>query len=74
MIIIEEQFRRIDGCFPKQRGNVAVSNLDVLNAIRDGFFLRPGRTGSCASSSLLSWEAFAWFGQRDASICRGTRG
>jgi transposase len=33
MTITEEQFRRIEGCFPKQRGNVAVSNLDVLNAI-----------------------------------------
>lgn len=33
MIITEEQFRRIEHCFPKQRGNVAVSNLNVLNAI-----------------------------------------
>ncbi len=33
MIITEEQFRRIEDCFPKQRGNVAVSNLDVPNAI-----------------------------------------
>lgn len=33
MTITEEQFRRIEGCFPRQRGNVAVSNLDVLNAI-----------------------------------------
>ncbi len=33
MVITEEQFRRVEGCFPKQRGNVAVSNLDVLNAI-----------------------------------------
>lgn len=33
MEIIEEQFRRIEGCFPKQRGNVKISNLDVLNAI-----------------------------------------
>ncbi len=33
MMITEEQFRRTEGCFPKQRGNVAISNLDVLNAI-----------------------------------------
>ena len=32
-MITEEQFQRIEGCFPKQRGNVAISNLDVLNAI-----------------------------------------
>jgi transposase len=33
MMITEEQFRRIEGCFPTQRGNVSLSNLDVLNAI-----------------------------------------
>ena len=33
MIITEEQYRRIEGCFPTQRGNVSISNLDVLNAI-----------------------------------------
>jgi transposase len=33
MTITEEQFQRIESCFPKQRGNVAASNLDVLNAI-----------------------------------------
>src|SRR3970040_1168451 len=33
MTITEEQFRRIEGCFPTQRGNVKVSNRDVLNAI-----------------------------------------
>ena len=33
MVITDEQFRRIEGCFPVQRGNVSVSNLDVLNAI-----------------------------------------
>ena len=33
MTITEEQFRRIEGLFPKQRGNVSISNLDVLNAI-----------------------------------------
>src|SRR5690554_542104 len=33
MVITEEQFRRIEHCFPKQRGNVKLSNLDVLNAI-----------------------------------------
>ena len=32
-MITEEQFRRIEWCFPKQRGNVSISNLDVLNAI-----------------------------------------
>ena len=32
-MITEEQFRRIEGCFPTQRGNVTISNLDVLNAI-----------------------------------------
>lgn len=33
MLITEEQFQRIESCFPKQRGNVAVTNLDVVNAI-----------------------------------------
>ncbi|MDZ7778659.1 MAG: IS5 family transposase [Gemmatimonadota bacterium] len=33
MTITEEQYQRIEWCFPKQRGNVKVSNLDVLNAI-----------------------------------------
>ena len=33
MYITEEQFRRIERCFPKQRGNVRVSNRQVLNAI-----------------------------------------
>lgn len=33
MEITKEQFRRVEGCFPTQRGNVAISNLDVLNAI-----------------------------------------
>jgi len=33
MKITEEQFRRIEGCFSVQRGNVSVSNLDMLNAI-----------------------------------------
>jgi len=33
MTITEEQFRRIEHCFPTQRGNVKLSNLDVLNAI-----------------------------------------
>lgn len=33
MVITDEQCRRIEGCFPVQRGNVSVSNLDVLNAI-----------------------------------------
>lgn len=33
MTITEEQFRRIEECFPKQRGNVKIHNLDVLNAI-----------------------------------------
>lgn len=33
MTITEEQFRRIEHCFPVQRGNVKLSNLDVVNAI-----------------------------------------
>jgi len=33
MTITEEQYRRIEWCFPKHRGNVTISNLDVLNAI-----------------------------------------
>lgn len=32
MEITEEQFRRIEECFPRQRGNVSLSNLAVLNA------------------------------------------
>jgi len=33
MEISAEQFARIEHCLPKQRGNVSMSNLDVLNAI-----------------------------------------
>lgn len=33
MEISAEQYQRIKHCLPKQRGNVGVSNLDVLNAV-----------------------------------------
>lgn len=33
MTITEAQYRRIEACFPRQRGNVSISNLQVLNAI-----------------------------------------
>jgi len=33
MEITEEQYRRIEACFPRQRGNVGISNLRVMNAI-----------------------------------------
>ena len=33
MYITEMQFARIEHCLPKQRGNVSLSNLQVLNAI-----------------------------------------
>jgi transposase len=33
MQITEAQYRRIEACFPRQRGNVSLSNLQVLNAI-----------------------------------------
>ena len=33
MEITEEQYQRIAGCLPRQRGNVSLSNLQVLNAI-----------------------------------------
>ena len=33
MEITEAQYRRIEGCLPRQRGNVSISNLQVLNAI-----------------------------------------
>jgi transposase len=33
MEITQAQYRRIEGCFPRQRGNVSISNLQVLNAI-----------------------------------------
>ena len=33
MEITESQYQRIEGCFPRQRGNVSISNLQVLNAI-----------------------------------------
>ena len=33
MKITEAQYRRIEGCLPRQRGNVSISNLQVLNAI-----------------------------------------
>ena len=33
MEISEEQYRLIEDCLPRQRGNVSISNLQVLNAI-----------------------------------------
>ena len=33
MEITKEQYERVAGCFPVQRGNVKVSNLQILNAI-----------------------------------------
>lgn len=33
MEITEEQYRRVEDCFPVQRGNVRIPNLQVLNAI-----------------------------------------
>ncbi len=33
MKITEAQYRRIEVCFPRQRGNVSISNFQVLNAI-----------------------------------------
>lgn len=33
MEITAEQFSKIEHCLPRQRGNVSLSNLDVLNAI-----------------------------------------
>lgn len=33
MEITESQYRLIEDCLPRQRGNVSLSNLDVLNAI-----------------------------------------
>ena len=33
MEITESQYRRIESSFPRQRGNVSISNLRVLNAI-----------------------------------------
>ena len=33
MEITEEQYRRIEPVLPRQRGNVSMSNLKVLNAI-----------------------------------------
>ncbi len=33
MEITEAQYALIESCFPRQRGNVSISNLQVLNAI-----------------------------------------
>ncbi len=33
MEITEAQYRRIEVCLPRQRGNISLSNLQVLNAI-----------------------------------------
>lgn len=33
MEITEAQYRRIESCLPRQRGNVSLSNLQVINAI-----------------------------------------
>ena len=33
MEITEEQYRQIEHCLPKQRGNVSHANLRVINAI-----------------------------------------
>lgn len=31
--ITESQYRRIESCFPRQRGNVSITNLEIINAI-----------------------------------------
>ena len=33
MEITEDQFRRIEDCLPRQRGNVKISNMELINAI-----------------------------------------
>ena len=33
MQITDEQYHRIEGCLPRQRGNVNLDNLQVINAI-----------------------------------------
>jgi len=33
MEITKEQYQKIEGCLPRQRGNVSLSKLEVLNAI-----------------------------------------
>ncbi len=33
MVITEAQYAEIESCFPRQRGNVSIPNLQVLNAI-----------------------------------------
>ncbi|MDR2789103.1 MAG: transposase, partial [Candidatus Accumulibacter sp.] len=33
MEITEAQYHQIEDCLPRQRGNVSLSNLQVLNAI-----------------------------------------
>ncbi len=33
MELTPAQYRRIEECLPRQRGNVSINNLDVLNAI-----------------------------------------
>ena len=33
MEITEAQYQQIEGCLPRQRGNVSLSNIQVLNAI-----------------------------------------
>ncbi len=33
MEITQEQYRRIEDCLPRQRGNVSLTNLEVINAI-----------------------------------------
>jgi hypothetical protein len=37
MEITEAQYQRIEHCLPRQRGNVSLANLQVLNA----FFMLP---------------------------------
>jgi len=32
MQITDEQYRQIEGCLPRQRGNVSLSNLQIINA------------------------------------------
>jgi transposase len=33
MEITEEQYRKIEDCLPRQRGNISLTNLEVINAI-----------------------------------------
>lgn len=76
MEITESQYRQVEDCLPRQRGNVSLANLQALNAIlyvaehgckRRGLPSRFGRWHT-VYTRMSRWSKA---GALDSSGCRG---